>query len=189
MLPETQMDNKTLAILKDLRSSDKELRYQAFCSIIKITDEPVDWAYQVWDEMLANLKHKDNHIRAIAAQLLCNLAKSDPENRMLKDFGSILVVTRDERFVTARHTLQALWKIGLAGDKQRKLLLEGLETRYHECISEKNCTLIRFDIIQDLRNLFDETKDETLREKALSLITLERDLKYRKKYASLWRNG
>lgn len=182
------MDNKTLAILNDLRSSDKELRYQAFCSIIKITDEPVDWAYQVWDEMLANLKDKDNHVRAIAAQLLINLAKSDPENRMLNDFGSLLAVTRDERFVTARHTLQALWKIGLAGEQQRKLLLEGLEQRYRECISERNTTLIRFDIIQDLRKLYDQTKDVSLRVKAVALIELEDDLKYRKKYSSLWRN-
>jgi len=183
------MDNKTLAILNDLRSSDKNLRYHAFMNLIKITDEPVDWAYQVWDELLANLKHKDNHVRAIAAQLLCNLAKSDPGNRMLKDFGSILAVTRDERFVTARHTMQALWKVGLAGEKERKLLLEGLEARYHECISERNTTLIRYDIIQDLRNLYDEVKEEYIREKALELIELEEDLKYRKKYASLWRDS
>lgn len=183
------MDKNTLAILEDLRSNDKEMRYHAFMNIIKITDHPVDWAYQVWDEMLANLKHKDNHVRAIAAQLLCNLAKSDPENRMLKDFDSLLAVTVDEKFVTARHTLQALWKIGLAGELQRKLLLEGLETRYHECISERNTTLIRFDIIQDLRNLYDEVEDEALRGKALELIELEDDPKYRKKYASLWKRG
>jgi HEAT repeat protein len=181
------LDKITLVNLEDLRSDDKELRYQAFTKIIKITDAPVDWAYQIWDEMIANLKHKDNHVRAIAAQLLCNLAKSDPEKRMLKDFGSILAVTRDERFVTARHSLQAIWKVGLAGEKQLKLLLEGLETRYHECITEKNCTLIRYDIIQNLRKLYEEAKVETIREKALTLIELEDDLKYRKKYACLWR--
>jgi hypothetical protein len=180
------MDKNTSKILDDLRSDDKDLRYKAFSSIIAITDHPVDWAYQVWDEMLANLKHKDNHVRAIAAQLLCNLAKSDPDNRMLNNFGALLVVTRDERFVTARHTLQALWKVGLAGVHQRRLLLEGLELRYRECITEKNCTLIRFDIIQNLRTLFDEVKDASIRLKALELIDLEEDLKYRKKYASLW---
>ncbi len=182
------MDKNITTILVDLRSEDKELRYQAFMEFIKITDESVDWAYQVWDEMLANLKHKDNHIRAIAVQVLCNLAKSDPDNRMLRDFGSILAVTRDERFVTARHSLQALWKVGLAGEKQRKLLLDGLELRYRECITEKNCTLIRFDIIQGLKKLYEADKDELIMEKALKLIRIEDDLKYRKKYANLWRN-
>jgi hypothetical protein len=33
----------------------------------------------------------------------------------------------------------------------------------------------------------DEVKDEKIKEKALELIATEDDLKYRKKYASLWR--
>src|SRR5215204_4947326 len=69
-------------------------------------DKTVDWAYEAWDEIVANLSHKDNHNTAIAAQILSNLAKSDPENRILKDFDKLLTVTKDERFVTARHGLQ-----------------------------------------------------------------------------------
>jgi hypothetical protein len=106
---------------------------------------------------------------------------------MLKDFDALLAVTKDERFVTARHCLQAIWKVGLAGEQQEQLVVEGLETRFKECIPEKNCTLIRYDIIQDLKNLYDETKDETIREKALELIELEEDPKYRKKYARVWK--
>jgi len=55
--------------------------------------------------MVESLTHMDNHVRAIAAQVLCNLARSDPENRILKDFDALLAVTKDERFVTARHCL------------------------------------------------------------------------------------
>jgi hypothetical protein len=101
-----------------------------------------------------------------------------------------LAVTKDEKFVTARHSLQSLWKVGAAGKKQRKILVEGLERRFKECITEKNCTLIRYDIIQGLRNLYDAAtvKDEKVREKALELIETEEDLKYRKKYASVWRS-
>jgi hypothetical protein len=106
---------------------------------------------------------------------------------MLKDFDALLAVTKDERFVTARHCLQAIWKVGLAGKQQQQLVVEGLETRFKECISEKNCTLIRYDIIQDLKNLYDEIKDETIREKALELIEIEEDLKYRKKYSIVWK--
>jgi len=71
----------------------------------------VDWAYEVWDDLIEMLSDKDNHVRAIGAQVLCNLARSDPKGRMLKDFEKLLVVTRDERFVTARHTFQAIWKV------------------------------------------------------------------------------
>lgn len=182
------MDKITRTYLDNLRSEDRELQNKAYSYIMKVTDEPVDWAYEVWDEMVEGLSHRDNHVRAISAQVLCNLAKSDPKNRVLKDFEALLAVTKDERFVTARHCLQALWKVGVAGRKQQEIVVEGLERRFQECITEKNCTLIRYDIIQDLRKLHDETKDEKIRQKALELIETEEDLKYRKKYASLWRD-
>jgi len=106
---------------------------------------------------------------------------------MLKDFEKLLIVTKDERFVTARHCMQSLWKVGVAGKKQQKVYVDGIERRFKECITEKNCTLIRYDILQSFRNVYDAVKDEKIREKALELIETEDDLKYRKKYATLWR--
>jgi len=47
--------------------------------------------------------------------------------------------------------------------------------------------LIRYAVIQSLRNLYDTVQDEGVRAKALEWIEREEDLKYRKKYASLWR--
>jgi hypothetical protein len=181
------MDAVTRAQLENVRSDDKQTQNTAFFALIETTDKPVDWAYEVWDDMVQLLSDKDNHLRAISAQLLCNLAKSDPENRMLKDFDALLNVTRDERFVTARHCMQAIWKVGAAGKKQQQKLIDGLETRYNECVAEKNCTLIRFDIIQSLRNLYDVAPDEIIREKALAWIETEDDVKYRKKYARVWK--
>ena len=181
------MDKITRTNVDNLWSEDRELQNKAFFYILEATNEPVDWAYEVWDEMVENLSHKDNHNRAIAAQVLCNLAKSDPKNRMLKDFDKLLAGAKDERFVTARHCLQALWKVGAAGKKQQKTLVDGLERRFKECITEKNGTLIRYDIIQGLRNLYDKVKDEKVKEKALELIETEEDTKYRKKYTSLWK--
>ena len=181
------MDKVTRANLDNLWSEDRVLQNKAFLYVLKASDEPVDWACEAWNELLENLGHKDNHNRAIAAQVLCNLAKSDPKERILKDFDALLAVTRDERFVTARHCMQASWKVGVAGRKQQKALVVGLEGRFKECLREKNCTLIRYDILQSLRNVYDSVKDEKIRAKALELIETEEDLKYRKKYASLWK--
>ena len=119
---------------------------------------------------------------------MCNLARSDSKDRMLKDFAVLLAVTKDERFVTARHCMQALWKVGVAGEKQKNIYVEGLAGRFKECIKEKNCTLIRYDILQSLRNVYDKVKDEKIKDKALELIETEKDLKYRKKYLTLWKN-
>lgn len=181
------MDALIQTNLQNLWSEDRDLQNQAYFFIMQTTEKSVDWAYEVWDEIVKNLKHKDNHNRAIAAQLLCNLAKSDPQGRILKDFPALLAVTKDERFVTARHCLQSLWKIALAGQEQHKTAIDGLAGRFKECATEKNGTLIRYDIIEDFRKLYDATQDEGVKRKALELIETETDAKYRKKYATLWR--
>ena len=78
------MDTITRTNLENLYSTERELQNQAFTDLMAATDMPVDWAYDVWDELIAALKHEDNHVRAIAAQVLCNLAKSDPEQRIMQ---------------------------------------------------------------------------------------------------------
>jgi hypothetical protein len=171
----------------DLWSADRVKQNTAFKQVIAITSRPVDWANDVWDEVLANLTHKDNHNRAIAAQVLCNLAKSDRSNRMLHDFPALFAVTGDERFVTARHCLQALWKVGAAGKEQQRLLLTALEKQFNNCVTHKNCTLIRYDVIKCLRDLYDAVNDDNIRALAHRLIDSEQDLKYRKKYSAIWR--
>lgn len=182
------MDETTRQNLKNIRSQDSNVQNAGYQAVMEATEKPVDWAYEVWDDLVADLTHKDNHRRAIAAQVLANLtATSDPAGRILKDFDVLLNVTRDERFVTARHCMQSIWKVGLAGKPQQQKLVDGLALRFNECISEKNCTLIRYDIAQSLRNLYDKVKDESIREKALALIETETDLKYRKKYTSVWK--
>lgn len=180
------MESQTRKHLDNLRSEDRELQNAAFSYILKKTEKPVDWAYEVWDSLLEGLSHKDNHVRAISAQILANLAKSDPKNRMQKDFPTLMAVTKDERFVTARHTLQSIWQVGLEKQMQ-ETVLDALAYRFQECAVEKNCTLIRYDIIHDLRKLYDQVKDEGIKEKALELIETEGEVKYKKKYASVWR--
>jgi hypothetical protein len=181
------MEDPIKTLVDNLFSSDKDIQNQAYSNIIDITNKPVDWAYEIWDDMVQSLTHKDNHVRAIASQVLCNLAKSDPEKRMLKDFDALLNVTRDDRFVTARHCLQNIWKVGAAGSEQQVILIDGLKLRFEECTAEKNTTLIRFDIIVGLKNLYDVVADEAIKELALSLIDAETDEKYHKKYAKVWR--
>ena len=181
------MDAKTQKQMDNLRSMDRPLQNQAYMNILKETEQPVDWAYEVWDSLLEGLHHKDGHVRSISGQVLANLAKSDPENRMKKDFPLLMSVTKDKKFVTARHTLQSIWKVGREPGMQ-KIVVEALADRFRTCTSEKNWSLIRYDIVQDFRNLYEELGDESIRETALALIETEEDAKYKKKYASLWKS-
>lgn len=180
--------NKTIRThLDNIRLENPQEQNKAYYALIDATDKPVNWAYEVWDELFEGLKHKDNHVRAISAQVLSNLAKSDPKEKMLKDFDKLLHVTKDEKFVTARHCLQSLWKVGVVGKNQQKVYMDGLEKRFKECVKEKNASLIRYDILVSMKSVYNEVKDESIKEKALALIETEKDLKYQKKYKTVWK--
>jgi len=183
------MDEQVKKLFDGLESIDKQVQYESYQKILAITENEVDWAYEVWDELLQNLISIDHHTRSRAAQFLSNLAISDPENRMFADFPALWKVTKDPKFVTARHCLQTIWKVGLAGEKQREMLVNHLSERFIHCVGEKNFTLIRYDIIQGLKYLYDEVKTEEIKRKASELIELEKDNKYQKKYAKVWKHA
>ncbi|MCY9091561.1 hypothetical protein P9E03_08025 [Bacillus mojavensis] len=181
------MDSIMKSHFEHLEAKDKNLQLEAFQNIINATKEKVDWAYEVWDQLIGWLTDPDNHRRARAAQFLAGLAISDPDKRMLRDFPALWEVTKDSKFVTARHSLQSIWKVGLAGPKQKEMVLTHIIDRFKNGINEKHHTLIRYDIIVGLKKLYDEDKDEYIREIAMELIELEKDSKYRKKYLSAWK--
>lgn len=64
--------------LDNLWAKDRQVQGTAMFAILEVTEEPEDWACEVGDELVENLTHHDNHIRVISAQVLCNLARSDP---------------------------------------------------------------------------------------------------------------
>lgn len=181
------MDSQMKKEFEKSKSNDKEERYEAYRNILDATEQKVDWAYEVWDQLLEDLTHKDNHQRSRAAQYLANLAKSDPEKRMMKDFPRLWEVTKDKKFVTARHSLQSIWKVGLAGTEQKEMVMEYMVDRFRNGTDEKNYTLIRSDIIQNMKNLYDYLDDEKIKQTAMELIETVEEKKYKKKYMDIWK--
>ena len=182
------MNELARTALNNLLAPDKDRQDNAFTSFMDATAQPVDWAYEVWDALVNTLTDEDNRRRAIAAQVLCNLAKSDPKRKMRNTLPALLTLTKDERFVTARHCMQSLWKVGVVSTDLQNLLIDGLAVRFDECSTEKNCTLIRYDIIVVLSRVYDHSGDERIRQQAQAWIATEQDLKYRKKYAGVWKS-
>lgn len=173
--------------LDALVTGDRMARSDAYQRLLQATEGAVPWSGAVWDELLALLSDTDNHLRTIAAQLLCNLAASDRDGHMTRDLDRIIEVTHDERFVTARHTMQSLWKIGRTDPAIRAHLLTRFDHRFNVAAAEKNGTLVRYDLLVGLKHLFDTTDDAAVPALANTLIARETDEKYRKKYLTVWK--
>lgn len=171
-----------------LTTQDANARYESFQHLLKTTNEKVDWAYEVWNDLLEAAASKNNHLRTLAVQLLSNLAKSDNEHRLIKDIDKLIAVTKDEKFVTARHSLLSLWKAGIAYKPLQQIVTDKLEARYNECETEKNYTLLRYDIITVIKKIFDHVQDEGIKKQSFEMINREANEKYKIKYASVWKD-
>jgi hypothetical protein len=183
-MPETPQP----AWFDDLWSDEPDRRQAAYEQALADTVDEVAWAEEVWDETVERLTDDDNHTRSIAAQVLCHLARSAPD-RAAADLPSIVEVTHDERFVTARHTLQAMWRVGLAGETCRARVTDTLETRFLNCGDEKNSTLIRNDIVEALGRIHRIDPNAGIDRLVTELIGHETDAKYRTKYERTWRSA
>jgi hypothetical protein len=169
----------------NLGSTDDKIRLNALQAILKVTDEKADWVYDVWDDLLGKLDNENSYQRSIGIMLLCNLAKSDRENRLNDSLGLLLAHTKDEKFITSRQCIQSIWKVAITNQQHRKRILDHLEKRFKECIDEKHYNLIRQDIIQSIRHISLELKDPALFARARAWIVEEVEEKYRKKYAAV----
>ena len=183
------MEERVRQLFADRESGDKDKAYHAYNELIALTEEPVPWAYEMWDALLAQLDDEDNHKRSFSGQMLARLAISDPEGRILRNLPALVRVTKDEKFVTARHVLGALWRVGLAGPDRAKAVVAALEARFGEAANEKNGSLIRTDIVASLRRLAEASGDAAIEPLVEALIASESDEKARKKQRAAWRKG
>jgi hypothetical protein len=179
------MDRQVKELIDNLGSTDDGIRLSALQTILRLTESQVDWVYDVWDGLFEKLNHENSFQRSIAIMVLCNLAKSDTEDRLADSLDLLLAHTKDDKFITSRQCIQSIWKVATTSKRSREKVLAHLERRFRECVEERHYNLIRQDIIHSLRHLYEEEKDDTLLTRAQELIGEEKEGKYRKKYEAI----
>jgi hypothetical protein len=55
------------------------------------------------------------------------------------------------------------------GNEFQKMIVKYLEDRFKECIVEKNCTLILYNIIEVLRKLHDRVPGENVKNQGIGI--------------------
>jgi hypothetical protein len=179
------MNKNIQKYITDLGSTNDKIRLEALQATLKLTESKVDWVYEVWDLLLEKLDHENSYQRSIGIMLLCNLAKSDVENRLADSLDRLLSHTKDEKFITSRQCIQNIWKVAAANKPNREKVLKHLERRFGECVNEKHYNLLRRDMIQSMVALYQADKDEKLLARVQASISKEQESKYRKQYEVL----
>jgi hypothetical protein len=99
-----------------LSSTDDTIRMGALQTILKLTDQKVDWIYEVWDELFTKLKSENSFQRSIGIMVICNLAKSDTQDRLNGCLNLLLAHTRDDKV----HHLGTMHSKYLEGGSNRR---------------------------------------------------------------------
>ncbi len=179
MQPEIQ------TLVEQLNLKADEERYEAFQKLLALSEQKVNWVYEVWDILVEKLSDTNSYQRTIGAKLLCNLSQSDSEGRLATVLDRLLACSHDEKFITSRLTLQVLWKPAWFEPDLREKITAHLITRFGECETEKHANLLRQDILQSLFTLAELSHDEALEQKTFALIESEKDEKSKKSYLAL----
>jgi hypothetical protein len=179
------MNQEIKELFEKLYEKDDEIRYPAFLKACELTEQKVDWVYEVWDQLMAMLNDANSYQRTIAIKLFCNLARSDSEKRLVGLLPELLAHTKDEKFITSRQALLEVWKLAWFLPETAGTVTAHLKQRFLECGGEKHANLLRQDALQSLLTLAELQHDEGLMAEAKSLIESDPDEKNRKAYRAL----
>lgn len=176
------MEEKLKKLFDQLASKNNTLRKEALDILLKKTEEKVDWFDDAFGVLIGKLDEDNSFQRSIGVMLLANLAKSDTTRVLAGYIDNIVGHTRDEKFITARQTIQNLWKFAVVNEEYKTTIVKHLTEQFADCIYGKHYNLIRLDIAQAMYDIYKVDGDDRLVEHIRELVEIEDDPKHKKKY-------
>ncbi len=160
-------------------SKDDVIRKSALDELMALTEDRVDWIYDVLDIICAKFDSENSFQRNIGAMLAASLAKSDTKGALLGEAMARFTAQMDDvKFITARITLQAAGRYASAGEPYAKGIAEGLvnalkNSRHHDT----HGNLIRLDAVTSLREILKNYPDAVDIEEAREAVRQRCDAK------------
>lgn len=133
------MDTQIQRYLIDLHTKNNTLRKQAFDALMKLTEIKVDWAGEAFDVLALKLDSSNSFQRSIGMMLLSNLTKSGIESKLAKIIERYLSRLDDEKFITARQSIQACYKAAVYCDSISKQVVDRFQFVFRQQASYYPC--------------------------------------------------
>ena len=115
-------------LVEQLSEKDDKLRYNAFL-LLQLISRESPFVYAYWDELEKKLESDNSYQRSLGIMLIAENVRWDKKNQFGKTLSAYLGCCNDEKFITARQTIQGLGTILQATkkyDSQIKQSLTGL---------------------------------------------------------------
>lgn len=140
----------TQLLIDALNEKDDKLRYNAFL-LLQAYSTIQPHVYGFWDVLEKKLDSDNSYQRSLGVMLIADNVRWDKEGKFAKALGKYMACCNDEKFITARQTIQAIERIVAATDKYNKLLEQGLVNLQFSKYKENQQKLLKKDVAVALK--------------------------------------
>lgn len=131
-------------LFQRLEEKDDKLRYNAFLLLQAISQETA-FLYKYWNELEKKLESNNSYQRSLGIMLLSENVRWDKKGLFDKTIDRYMVCCNDEKFITARQTIQGLEAIIKSTDKYDNIIKQTLTNTKFAKYKENQQNLLNKD--------------------------------------------
>lgn len=132
-------------LVETLSEKDDKLRYNAFL-LLQAHSKSSNMVYQHWNKLAEKLDSDNSYQRSLGIMLLAENVRWDTEGKFAGVIGKYFACCNDEKFITARQTIQALAEVAKATSKYNKTIADGLAGLDFSKYKENQQSLLKRDV-------------------------------------------
>jgi len=142
-------------LVETLKEKDDKLRYNAFL-LLQAHSKNASTVYTYWDKLGEKIGSDNSYQRSLGVMLLAENVRWDTEGKFACIIEKLLACCTDEKFITARQTIQALSVISEATDKYNATFAKCLAKLDFSKYKENQQSLLKRDIATTQKLLLKE---------------------------------
>jgi hypothetical protein len=132
-------------LVETLSEKDDKIRYNAFL-LLQAYSKASNGVYRHWNKLQEKLDSDNSYQRSLGIMLLAENVRWDTEGKFAGVIGKYFACCNDEKFITARQTIQALMEVSRATDKYNKAITDGLAGLDFSKYKENQQSLLKRDV-------------------------------------------
>ena len=137
-------------LIETLNEKDDKLRYNAFL-LLQAHSRLFSEVHEYWDELEKKLDSENSYQRSLGTMLIAENMRWDKEDKFGRTISKYLNCCTDEKFITARQTIQGLEIILKATDKFNDTIKQRLSNLQLSQYKENQKKLLSRDISKILK--------------------------------------
>lgn len=141
----TLSPNDVEFLVQTLSEKDDKLRYNAFLLLQAHSKESAQ-VYPHWDRLQEKLGSDNSYQRSLGVMLMAENVRWDSQGKFKGVIGKYFECCSDEKFITARQTIQALAQVIKATDKYNTQIAAKLAALDFSKYKENQQSLLKRDV-------------------------------------------